>query len=145
MRLRRSALSFLLLTGLSLGVLSPALAAEDPTAAGSSAVADPTASGATDGSDQLSVPATAEDAQASLAEVKDLFGPMTRTESRSMITSGAGKDATLALRDLSLRLDSLSTAQRNSAYAEFQRPWDAGQYSTKCASNICVHWISSST
>ncbi|GAA1958310.1 hypothetical protein GCM10009798_17380 [Nocardioides panacihumi] len=146
MRLRRSALSFLLLTGLSLGALSPALAAEDPTPADSSAVADPTADGASAATDQLSVPATPEDAQASLAEVKDLFGPMTRSESRSMITSGEGKDATLALRDLSLRLGSLSSTQRNSAYAEFQRPaWadDATVSNRYCppTGNICLHWI----
>jgi hypothetical protein len=62
-----------------------------------------------------------------------------------MIASGNGRDATLALRDLSLRMGSLPRAERNPAYAEFQRPWGDGLYSMKCLSNICVHWKSSST
>lgn len=87
------------------------------------------------------MPASTAEARESLQEVKELFTPMTRAESRSRIASGNGRDATLALRDLSLRMGSLPRAERNPAYAEFQRPWGDGLYSMKCLSNICVHWI----
>src|SRR3954451_9959072 len=113
MRLRRSVLSCLLLTGLSLGALSPARAADDPTPADVAGAGSP--DGVTDPlpdppSAPLSVPASRADAQESLSEVNDLFDPMSHTESRSLIRSGGGRDATLALRDLSLRLGSLSRA-----------------------------------
>jgi hypothetical protein len=96
--------------------------------------------------DTLSVPTDHEDARQALDAVKDLFGPMSRTEARSMITSGQGKDATLALRDLSLRMGSLSRAERNSAYADFQRPWttDSPGSPKLCAANICVHYLNAS-
>lgn len=105
------------------------------------------ADGATEAApDGLSVPVEHEEARAALDEVQDLFGPMTHAESRSLIRSGKSKDATLALRDLSLRLGSLSPAERNSAYSDFQRPaWadSTAVSSSYCPSsgNICLHWI----
>jgi hypothetical protein len=156
MRLRRSALSFLLLTGLCLGALSPAQAADSTptptlpagaaTLPGDPAAADAVpdeAAGDEAGADNLTVDASRDEATQALADVDDLFSPMTRRESRSLIASGEARDATLALRDLSLRLDSLSTSQRSSAYEEFQRPWTYGNPVTKraCQDNICVHWV----
>jgi hypothetical protein len=143
-------LSFLLLTGLSLEALSPAQAAEDPVPGhlGDSAtqvVEDVTGTVDETLDEPLSVPATRAEAEESLGEVEELFDPMTRRESRSMITTGEGKRATMALRDLSLRLGSLAPAARGSAYAQFRRPWGNGQYSMKCQDNICVHWGSSKT
>ena len=136
-----------MLTGLSLGLLSPARAAEDPTPADPAAGVTQTVDAASDAvGDTLSVPADHEEAQAALDEVEDLFGPMTHAESRSLIRSGESKDATLALRDLSLRLGSLSRAERSSAYAEFQRPWttDSPGSPKLCAANVCVHYLKAS-
>jgi hypothetical protein len=152
MRLRRSVLSCLLLTGLSLGALSPARAADRPAPGAAGAAVGQLLHDATaTAHDARAAAATHEDARESLAEVKDLFAPMTRHEARTKIATGEGKDATLALRDLSLRMGSLSRAERTSAYSDFQRPWpynpsDTGDgptygYGRECAANICVHWI----
>src|SRR4051812_30761961 len=146
MRLRRPALSFLLLTGLSLGLLSPARAAEDPAPPVPAATVGQVDGGTDAAADALSVPVEHAEAQDALDEVEDLFGPMSHAESRSMIRSGESKDATLALRDLSLRLGSLSPAERSSAYSEFQRPWrtDSPGSPKLCAANVCVHYLRAS-
>ena len=133
-----------MLTGLSLGVLTPARAADDPTPTdGGDTVTQVVDDATGPTADPLSVPVSHEEAQESLAEVQELFTPMTRREAREKIASGDGKDATMALRDLSLRMGSLSKAEMAAAVDEFGRPWKTRTAGAlhKCDANICVHWF----
>ncbi|MFT4264421.1 MAG: hypothetical protein QM572_13630 [Nocardioides sp.] len=79
-----------------------------------------------------------------LDTVQDLFAKKSRAEAVEQTESGA--DPTLALRELSLRLNALSRADRNSAYAQFQRPWDDGGSgeATLSSGNVKVHYLPTS-
>jgi len=79
------------------------------------------------------------------AHVAALYGP---------VAPPAGRDATMVLRDLALRLGSLSAADRKVAHAILARPTDpvdpqghawsvpeAGA-SPDCGPNVCIHWAS---
>ncbi|GAB7006269.1 hypothetical protein JCM18899A_37420 [Nocardioides sp. AN3] len=151
MRLRRSALSFLLLTGLSLGALSPARAADDPTPGPADAgqqLVDGVA-GATDAkpdpsptTEPLSEPSTHEEAVDDLDAVKGLFVPHV-----SAAPASDGGDATMALRDLTLHMAALTPAQRLTLSTRaYDRPWseDFPHSPAKCddVAKVCVHWIS---
>ena len=77
------------------------------------------------------------------AEVAAVYGP---------VAPPAGRDATMILRDLALRLDSLSPADRKVAHGILARPatdaptvpgaWEDGEdpHSPECGTNVCVHW-----
>ena len=65
--------------------------------------------------------------------------------------TGAGQDATLALRDLARSLPSLDPAERDRARALLARPTSPNDYygdsyrapsKRTCSTDICVHWVS---
>lgn len=58
-----------------------------------------------------------------------------------MLADGEGRETTMALRDLSLRLGALTTSEARLALPDFSRPWGDGQFSSRCAANICVHYV----
>jgi len=89
------------------------------------------------------VPTTRAQAQESLDEVEELAARPSPAAAPAAIASGTSKNATLALRDLSLRMTALGRTDRASAYEQFQRPTYTTPVSTRCLDNICVHWTSS--
>lgn len=84
---------------------------------------------------------TPDRARAALAQVEGLFAPAGSTPRRTPSESG---DATMALRDLTLSTAALPAAARSVSTRANDRPWDEDFPGSpaKCASNICVHWIS---
>ncbi|MFT4287739.1 MXAN_6640 family putative metalloprotease [Nocardioides sp.] len=137
MSVRRLAL-FLLAVGLVLAALSPATAQAakpDPKKPLLSTVDLP--------------PARAGEA-AELTTVRDLFSVKTPAEARAALRSGSGRDATTALRDLSVAIDQGVVAAGSGLYDAFQRPWDytpapsshpGFHFHRACSGNVCVHWI----
>jgi hypothetical protein len=80
------------------------------------------------------------------ARVAAVYGPIAHT----------GGEATMILRDLAVRLDSLTPSDRRAAHAILARPSDADDpqndawtvpeaaLSPECGPDICIHWVDSS-
>jgi hypothetical protein len=155
MRLRRPALSLLLLTGLFLALLSPAQAA-DPTpgdqhpsapspvlrrALGRHLANDLAGS-------QTDVPAAAQD---ELSEAQQAFDPKADEPAAEpgVPVVASGGDATMPLRDLAVANGPTGRAPAGSSVAAYQRPWNDNNtaYSRACTpttarTHVCVHWLS---
>jgi hypothetical protein len=102
-------------------------------------------------------PVTSEASQAekALGQAKALFAGTTTVRARKTAQeAGGGPDATLALRDLALRVDDLPTAaQRETANRLLARPTTDGdptgglepKYTSPsgstCGAHVCVHWV----
>ena len=114
----------------------------DPAAAASS-TAGPTASG--------TEAATAEDALAAAGQVFD--GGTDTSGTPDPASPEAAPDATLALRDLAMRLPDLPTRERTAARRILMRPTDGDTSQTgepkytdpavkaACTAAVCVHWV----
>ncbi|CAN5259037.1 hypothetical protein BH09ACT12_BH09ACT12_28230 [soil metagenome] len=117
---------------------SSASAAPDP---------DPAAS-----AKQVRVGADRQAADDALAVVRKIFTPATRAQARATVAAG-GVEATMALRDLAVRYDSLSEADRAAAAGYLARPTDASdgdsftvEYGIPeappvCTPDLCVHYV----
>ncbi|UDY24146.1 MXAN_6640 family putative metalloprotease [Nocardioides sp. Kera G14] len=155
--MRRLVLSVLTATALLSG-FTPAWAedsAPTPAAPAAPTSAEPTSATPTPDPLLPVVPITTEardEAKDALTTVSEIFKPKTRAAAQRQTQTGA--DPTLALRDLSLRINALGRAQRGTALAQFQRPWDDGAVGTRTdctdpthpsATNICLHWATSAS
>ena len=93
-------------------------------------------------------------AQEALLRARALVHPGRVASRYGPVAPPAGRDATLILRDLAVRLDQLSPSERRSAHAILARPasptggdlgaWQDGEdpASPDCGPDICVHWAS---
>lgn len=136
-----------LLTGLSgrataEEISPPSASSSDPTATPGSAGVDPAELlRSTAGTAPVTAAARREATEA-LDSVQEVFAPKTPAAAARQAATGA--DPTLVLRDLSLRLNALGRADRNSALAQFQRPWDDGdphEATLSAGSNITLHYL----
>ena len=91
-------------------------------------------------------------AKEALLRAQALFRPAPVAALYGPLAPPAGRDATMVLRDLALRLGSLSAADRKAAHGILARPatdaptvpgaWQDGEdpHSPECGTNVCVHW-----
>jgi hypothetical protein len=91
-------------------------------------------------------------AKEALLRALALFRPTRVAAVYGPVAPPADRDATMVLRDLALRLDSLSPADRKVAHGILARPatdapavpgaWEDGEdpHSPECGPNVCVHW-----
>jgi hypothetical protein len=91
-------------------------------------------------------------AKEALLRAQALFRPARVAAVYGPVAPPAGRDGTMILRDLVLRLDSLSPADRKVAHGILARPgtdaatvpgaWEDGEdpHSPECGANVCVHW-----
>ncbi|HEX5197498.1 MAG TPA: hypothetical protein VFW26_09865, partial [Gaiellales bacterium] len=90
-------------------------------------------------------------AREALLRAQALFSPARVAAVYGPVAPPAGRDATMILRDLALRLGSLSPADRKVAHGILARPatdsptvpgaWEDGEdpRSPECGTNVCVH------
>jgi len=91
-------------------------------------------------------------AKEALLRAQALFRPAPVAARYGPLAPPAGRDATMVLRDLALRLGSLSAADRKAAHGILARPatdaptvpgaWQDGEdpHSPECGTTVCVHW-----
>jgi hypothetical protein len=91
-------------------------------------------------------------AKEALLRAQALFHPARVLAVYGAVAAPADRDATMILRDLAVRLDSLSPADRRVAHGILARPatdssgvpgaWSDGEdpHSPECGTNVCVHW-----
>lgn len=91
-------------------------------------------------------------AKEALLRAQALFHPASVAAVYGPIAPPADRDATMILRDLAVRIDGLSPADRKIAHGILARPatdapgfpgaWEDGEdpHSPECGTNICVHW-----
>lgn len=152
--------------GLSLGLSTPVRAADDSSApfesttepTSESAAESPESEGDaeldssfdsdTDLTDEpaeqdeapVDVPTEREAALDALEEVEELTAPVSRPVARERIESGEGRHATMALRDLALRMDALNRTERRITLGNYTRPAGGHDFTKRCQANICVHY-----
>lgn len=132
---------------------TPVRAAEGPTAPSTSeAESAPAESPAeSDGESETpaDVPTEREEALDALEQVEEFAEPVSRTVARERIQTAAGRNVTMDLRDLSLRMDALPASSQRVALSNFSRPWGEGEYATLCDAvpdvDICVHYVPNGT
>jgi hypothetical protein len=91
-------------------------------------------------------------AREALLRAEALFHPARVAAGYGPVAPPAGRDGTMILRDLALRLGSLSPADRKVAHGILARPatdaatvpgaWQDGEvpHSPECGANVCLHW-----